>query len=89
MNKVFSILFFILIISIGLFQYIRNSEPSFNYERFNLVSPGVLRTPDKRFEDLQDYPFTPNYLINYYEKIINIFKFDYCDISYRPISFKF
>ena len=62
MNKVFSILFFILIISIGLFQYIRNSEPSINYERFNLVSPGILRTPDERFEDLKDYPFTPNYL---------------------------
>ena len=62
MNKVFSILFFVLIISIGLFQYIRNSEPSINYERFNLVSPGVLRTPDERFEDLKDYPFTPNYL---------------------------
>ena len=50
MNKVFSILFFILIISIGLFQYIRNSEQSINYERFNLVSPGILRTPDERFE---------------------------------------
>ena len=62
MNKVFSILFFVLIISIGLFQYIRNSEPSINYERFNLVSPKVLRTPDNRFEDLKDYPFTPNYL---------------------------
>ena len=62
MNKVFSILFFVLIISIGLFQYIRNSEPSINYERFNLVSPGILRTPDERFEDLKDYPFTPNYL---------------------------
>ena len=62
MNKVFSILFFILIISIGLFQFIRNSEPSINYERFNLVSPGILRTPDERFEDLKDYPFTPNYL---------------------------
>ena len=52
MNKVFSILFFVLIISIGLFQYIRNSEPSINYERFNLVSPGVLRTPDKQFAHL-------------------------------------
>ena len=63
MNKVFSILFFILIIFIGVFLYIRNSEPSINYDRFNLVSPGILRTPDERFEDLKDYPFSPNYLI--------------------------
>ena len=51
MNKVFSILFFILIIFIGVFLYIRNSEPSINYDRFNLVSPGILRTPDERFEN--------------------------------------
>ena len=24
------------------------------------ISPGVLRTPDDRFEDLKDYPFDPN-----------------------------
>ncbi len=26
------------------------------------VSPGVLRTPDDRFENLQNYPFEPNYM---------------------------
>ena len=26
------------------------------------VSPGVLRTPDDRFENLQDYPFEPHYM---------------------------
>ena len=26
------------------------------------VAPGVLRTPDSRFEHLQDYPFTPHYM---------------------------
>lgn len=26
------------------------------------VRPGVFRTPDKRFEDLKDYPFAPNYV---------------------------
>ena len=26
------------------------------------VRPGVFRTPDERFENLQDYPFTPHYL---------------------------
>jgi haloalkane dehalogenase len=62
MNKVFSISFFILIISIGIFQYSRNIDVNVNYERFNLVSPGVLRTSDERFTNLKDYDFEPNYL---------------------------
>ena len=62
MNKIFSISFFVLIISIGIFQYSRNIDVNVNYERFNLVSPGVLRTPDERFNDLKDYDFEPNYL---------------------------
>ena len=62
MNKVFSILFFVLVIGIVIFQYTRNSETNINYENFNLVAPGILRTPDDRFEDLKDYPFKPNYL---------------------------
>ena len=33
-----------------------------NYERFNLVSPGILRTPEERFKNLKDYDFEPNYL---------------------------
>ena len=63
MNKVFSILFFVLIIGIVIFQYSRNTETNINYENFNLVAPGILRTPDDRFDDLKDYPFKPNYLI--------------------------
>ena len=63
MNKVFSILFFVLIIGIVIFQYSRNTETNINYENFNLVAPGILRTPDERFDDLKDYPFKPNYLI--------------------------
>ena len=62
MNKIFSILFFVLIVSIGIFQYSRNIDVNVNYERFNLVSPGVLRTPDERFTNLKDYDFEPNYL---------------------------
>jgi len=26
------------------------------------VAPGVLRTPDQRFENLEDYPYEPNYM---------------------------
>ena len=26
------------------------------------ISPGILRTPDDRFENLEDYPFQPNYM---------------------------
>jgi haloalkane dehalogenase len=26
------------------------------------VAPGVLRTPDSRFENLEDYPYEPNYM---------------------------
>ena len=63
MNKVFSILFFVLVIGIVIFQYSRNTETNINYENFNLVAPGILRTPDERFDDLKDYPFKPNYLI--------------------------
>ena len=62
MNKIFSILFIVLIVSIGIFQYSRNIDVNVNYERFNLVSPGVLRTPDERFTNLEDYDFEPNYL---------------------------
>ena len=35
------------------------SSFSFSYE----VKEGVLRTPDNRFENLQDYPFEPNYMM--------------------------
>ena len=62
MNKIFSILFIVGLLSIGIFQYIRNVDAEINYERFNLTSPGILRTPEERFENLKDYNFEPNYL---------------------------
>ena len=62
MNKIFSILFFLGLILTGIFQYTRNLDVEVNYERFNLVSPGVLRTPEERFKNLKDYDFKPNYL---------------------------
>ena len=62
MNKIFSILFFLGLILTGIFQYTRNLDEEVNYERFNLVSPGILRTPEERFKNLKDYDFEPNYL---------------------------
>tara|TARA_Y100001970_G_scaffold165824_1_gene202783 strand:+ start:19840 stop:20964 length:1125 start_codon:yes stop_codon:yes gene_type:complete len=62
MNKLFSILFFIIVICLGLFNYSRNSDVNVNYERFNLVAPGILRTPEERFVDIKDYPFKSHYL---------------------------
>ena len=62
MNKIFSILFFLGLILTGIFQYARNLDVEVNYERFNLVSPGILRTPEERFKNLKDYDFEPNYL---------------------------
>jgi len=63
MNKLFSVLFFIIIFCIGIFQYSRNSEVNVNYDRFNLVAPGILRTPEESFKNIIDYPFEANYLI--------------------------
>ena len=62
-NKFFITLFFITIFCIGIFQYSRNSEVNVNYDRFNLVAPGILRTPEERFKNIIDYPFEANYLI--------------------------
>ncbi len=62
MNKIFSILFFVIVICLGLFNYSRNLDVNVNYERFNLVAPGILRTPEERFVDIKDYPFKSNYL---------------------------
>ena len=62
MNKIFLILFIVGLLCTGIFQYIRNVDTEINYERFNLISPGILRTPEERFVDLKDYNFEPNYL---------------------------
>lgn len=45
-------LLFILMMGISLNQEIFSDE----------IAPGVLRTPDDRFENLQDYPFEANYM---------------------------
>ena len=62
MKKTFKFITIALVIILVFFQYSRNSSPEINYERFNLVAPGVLRTPDERFISIIDYPFKPNYL---------------------------
>ena len=62
MKRPFLVITFIFVILVGIFQHSRNSDSDINYERFNLVTPGVLRTPDERFNDIKDYPFSPNYL---------------------------
>ena len=51
-----------LIFLIGIFHYSKNKDPKINYEGFNIVAPGVLRTPDERFRNIVYYPFKPNYL---------------------------
>ena len=51
-----------LIILAGIFYYSGNKDLKINYESFNIVAPGVLRTPDERFSNIVDYPFKPNYL---------------------------
>ena len=62
MKRLFLVVTIIFVILVGIFQYSRNSDSDINYERFNLVTPGVLRTPDERFNDIKDYPFSANYL---------------------------
>ena len=62
MKRLFLVVTIIFVILVGIFQLSRNSDSDINYERFNLVTPGVLRTPDERFNDIKDYPFSANYL---------------------------
>ena len=45
--------------------YIYNQKfnnKTINFERFNIISTGVIRTPDERFDNLEDYNFKPNYI---------------------------
>ena len=63
MKKTFKFITIALVIILVFFQYSRNSSTEINYERFNVVAPGILRTPDERFINIIDYPFKPNYLI--------------------------
>jgi haloalkane dehalogenase len=62
MKKFFTFLLIAGIVFIGLFHYIRNLDDDVNFERFNVVAPGVLRTPEDHFNKITDYPFNSNYL---------------------------
>ena len=62
MKRLFVVFIVAFVILIGFFQYSRNSNNEINYDRFNLVAPGILRTPDERFNGIKDYPFSANYL---------------------------
>ena len=62
MSRSLSVTLLIAAISIAFIFYLSNQKPEINYDRFNLVSSGILRTPDDRFENLEDFPFKANYL---------------------------
>ena len=62
MSRSLSVILLIAAISIAFIFYLSNQKPEINYDRFNLVSSGILRTPDDRFENLEDFPFKANYL---------------------------
>ena len=63
MNKILYTLVIISIAFLLIFQFSRNADVNVNYDRFNLVAPGVLRTPEERFANLDGYNFEPNYLM--------------------------
>ena len=63
MNKILYTLVIIGIAFLLIFQFSRNADVNVNYDRFNLVAPGVLRTPEERFTNLDGYNFEPNYLM--------------------------
>tara|TARA_B100001248_G_scaffold260380_1_gene248437 strand:+ start:963 stop:2087 length:1125 start_codon:yes stop_codon:yes gene_type:complete len=62
MSRSLSVILLIVAISIAFIFYLSSQKPEINYDRFNLVSPGILRTPDERFKNLKDYPFKANYI---------------------------
>ena len=55
MSRSLSVILLIVAISIAFIFYLSSQKPEINYDRFNLVSPGILRTPDDRFENLEDF----------------------------------
>ena len=62
MSRSLSVILLIAAISIAFIFYLSSQKSEINYDRFNLVSPGILRTPDERFKNLKDYPFKANYI---------------------------
>ena len=81
MSRSLSVILLIVAISIAFIFYLSNQKPEINYERFNLVTPGVLRTPDERFNDVIDY-------IEFLKKNFHVFGFDN-DINKIKILAKF
>ena len=69
MKKLISIIFILVVLVAGIFLYFRNVDNDVNYERFNMVAPGILRTPVERFNNIVDYPFKENYLIIYISEV--------------------
>ncbi len=63
MKKIIYTIFLLSIIFLVIFQYSRNMNDEINYEKFNIVAPGVIRTPDIYFKNLDGYNFKPNYII--------------------------
>ena len=80
MKKLISTIFLIAVFAAGIFLYLRNADVDINYERFNVVAPGVLRTPVERFNNIVDYPFRKNYLtigdtrIHYLDRVLKMAK---------------
>tara|TARA_B100001287_G_scaffold109933_1_gene92732 strand:- start:841 stop:1965 length:1125 start_codon:yes stop_codon:yes gene_type:complete len=62
MKKLISTIFTIALFAAGIFLYLRNADVDINYESFNMVAPGVLRTPVEHFNNIEGYPFKENYL---------------------------
>ena len=62
MKKLLSVLIFSIILFIIIFNYSRNADTNVSYDRFNLVAPGIVRTPEERFNNIPDYVFDANYI---------------------------
>ena len=53
----------IFFVSFFLLSCTKSISVEIDTDNLNIVSSGVVRTPDERFDNLQDYPFEPNYLV--------------------------
>lgn len=60
-KKLFIFSLFILVIFGYIYKHKSKSE-NINFESFNMVSTGIIRTPNERFDNLEDYDFKPNYI---------------------------
>ena len=62
-RKFYILITLISFLFIAIFINIRNSDNEISYDRFNIVAPGVLRTPEENFVGLKDFPYEPHYLM--------------------------